>query len=135
MKTTFKTVLPLTLVFIVLNIAMPLLHAVWAKFNVDVNLLFGANIFFFALHILVFALQRNALNNSNPNVFIRSVISGLMIKMFTTGIAVVVYVLLQGKNYNANGVFISLFFYLFYLAAEVYAILQLNKNAKGTKSI
>jgi hypothetical protein len=135
MTTNTKIILPLALVFAAINISIPLLDNIWKKFNVDTNLLLIANLFFFLLHMLVFVIQRNALKNSNPNVFIRSVMSGLIIKMFTTGVAVMAYVLIIGKTYSANGIFVSLFFYLFYLAAEVYAIMQLNKNAKGTKSV
>jgi putative effector of murein hydrolase LrgA (UPF0299 family) len=135
MTTNTKIILPLALVFAAINISIPLLDNIWKKFNVDTNLLLLANLFFFLLHMLVFVIQRNALKHSNPNVFIRSVMSGLIIKMFTTGVAVMAYVLIIGKTYSANGVFVSLFFYLFYLAAEVYAIMQLNKNAKGTKSV
>ena len=83
---------------------------------------------FMGVGLLVFFMQKNALNNKNPNVFIRSVMAGMMIKMFSTVLAVLAYVVLVGPTYNKNAVFISLFMYLLYLAAEVFAISKVNSK-------
>ncbi|MEQ1555090.1 MAG: hypothetical protein ABL929_12970, partial [Ferruginibacter sp.] len=75
--------------------------------------------------------QKNALANKNPNVFIRSIIAGMMIKMFSTVLAILIYVVFTGKNYNTKAVFISLLMYLVYLAAEVIALSAENKKKNG----
>jgi hypothetical protein len=56
---------------------------------------------------------------------------GMMLKMFATVIAVFIYVSINDGVFNKKGLFISLFFYLIYLAIEVKVIMQLNssKNA------
>ena len=77
---------------------------------------------------VVFFIQKNALQNTNPNVFIRSVILGMMIKMFSTVLAVLAYVVLVGQGYNKKAVFIALFMYLAYLATEVIIISKENKR-------
>ena len=71
------------------------------------------------------------MKNANPNVFVRSVMGSMMIKMFIVVGVVFAYVAFSGGHYNKRGVFISLFFYLIYLAVEVYAVMKLNnqKNA------
>ena len=131
MKLFSKILLPLFIIFIALTTFILSAGELWKKFNIDKNVLFAANVLFMGTGLLVFFMQKNALKNKNPNVFIRSVMAGMMIKMFSTVLAVLAYVVLVGPNYNKKAVFISLFMYLLYLAAEVIAISQANskKNA------
>jgi hypothetical protein len=128
MKFSGKILMPVFLIFIVLTLFILSANALWVKFNVDKNVLHAANILFLITSLLVFVMQKKALTNTNPNVFVRSIIAGMMIKMFSTAIAVLAYVLIVGKGYNTGAVFISLFMYLIYLAAEVIAISKVNKN-------
>ena len=128
MKLFGKMLLPLIIIFIVFTILILTSGGLWSKYNVDGNVLLGANLLFMGTGLLVFFMQKNALNNKNPNVFIRSVMAGMMIKMFSTVLAVLAYVVLVGPTYNKKAVFISLFMYLLYLAAEVIAISKVNSN-------
>lgn len=128
MKLFGRMLLPLLIIFIVLTIFILSATNLWQKYDIDKNVLLGANFLFMGTGLLVFFMQKNALSNKNPNVFIRSVIAGMMIKMFSTVLAVFGYVVLVGPTYNKKGVFISLFMYLIYLAAEVTAISKLNSK-------
>ena len=131
MKFGLRYLLPLFFVFVSLNTLVLLNKQFELKRGIDADILIVANLFFFILHLLVFLFQKNALKHSNPNVFIRSVLGGMMFKMFMCAIAVLAYVTIIGPEYNKPAVFISLIFYLFYLAAEVMMLLRLNraKNA------
>lgn len=131
MHATSRFLLPLFTLFAIINILIFSLKPVFVKYNVDNTVLLGANAIFLLMNIVVFLFQKKALNHSNPNVFIRSVIGGMMFKMFVCAIAVLAYVVLVGPEYNKKAVFISLFFYLFYLAAEVVILMRVNnkKNA------
>ena len=128
MKLFGKMLLPILIIFLLLTVFIFAANNVWVKYNVDKQVLFGANLLFLVVGLLVFFLQKNALQNKNPNVFVRSVIAGMMIKMFSTVIAVLAYVVTVGQGYNKNAVFISLFMYLIYLAAEVMAISKVNRT-------
>ena len=128
MKLFGKMLLPLFIIFIVLTIFIFSVGKLWDTYDIDRNVLLGANLLFFGTGLLAFFMQKNALNNKNPNIFIRSVIAGMMIKMFSTVIAVLAYVVLVGQTYNKKAVFISLFMYLLYLAAEVTAISKVNSK-------
>jgi hypothetical protein len=128
MKLFGKMLMPVLVIFVTLTVFILAANMLWAKYNVDKNVLLAANLLFVVVSIVVFFMQKKALTNTNPNVFIRSVIAGMMIKMFSTAIAVLTYVLLVGNTYNTSAVFISLIMYLIYLAAEVMAISKENKN-------
>lgn len=96
--------------------------------NIDVVVLQGANAILYILSLITLNLQIKAMNNTNPNVFIRSVMGSMMIKMFIVVAIVFAYAILSGDHFNKRGIFISLFFYLIYLAVEVYSLMKLNKQ-------
>lgn len=131
MNTSTRFLAPLFVLFVVINILVFALKQVFVTYNVNASVLLGANALFLLMNILVFLFQKKALQHANPNVFIRSVIGGMMFKMFVCAIAVLAYVVLVGPEYNKKAVFISMFFYLFYLAAEVFLLMRVNnkKNA------
>jgi hypothetical protein len=128
MKFSGKILMPVYIIFAALTCFILFANSLWIKYNVDKNVLLAANILFLITSLLVFLMQKKALTNTNPNVFVRSIIAGMMIKMFSTAIAVLAYVLIVGKGYNTSAVFLSLFMYLIYLGAEVLAISKVNKN-------
>ena len=128
MKLFGKMLLPMLVIFIAFTILIFSSSNLWNTYNIDRNVLMGANLLFMTTGALVFFMQKNALTNKNPNVFIRSVMAGMMIKMFSTVLAVLAYVVLVGPTYNKKAVFISLFMYLLYLAAEVIAISKANSK-------
>lgn len=99
-----------------------------STYGIDNYVLLGANTLFFLVCILVFFIQKKGMKNPNPNVFIRSIMGGMMIKMFFCIVAVLAYTLLIGEGFNKKAVFISLFFYLIYLTVEVKVLMKLNKQ-------
>lgn len=128
MNLSNRMLLPFVLVF---SFFLLLIFLSWnklAKWEIDGMALLGANIFFLLVSLLVFFILKKSMGSSNPHVFIRAVIGGMMIKMFLTVIAVLVYALASGESFSKYAVFAALFIYLFYLAAEVAAVLKLNKK-------
>ena len=99
--------------------------------DIDVVVLQGANAILYLLSLISINWQIKGMKNNNPNVFIRTVMGSMMVKMFIVVTVVLAYAMLSGNNFNKRGVFISLFLYLIYLATEVYALMKLNnqKNA------
>lgn len=125
-----KILLPLFILFVIINILIFTATVFWQKFNVDTNVLVGANLLFLLLAFAVYLLQKNALQNPNPNAFIRSIIGGTMIKMFGTVIAVLIYVLQAGSGYSKNAVFAALLLYLIYLTVEVICMSKIVRQHK-----
>ena len=78
--------------------------------------------------MVVFSQQGNGMAHPNPNVFVRSVMIGVMIKMGVCLAAVVGYVLLTRPDFNKPSIYISLVIYAVYLVAEVSIVMKLNKS-------
>jgi len=94
-------------------------------------LVITSNCLLFCLSTLILRIQQKGLNNKNPNAFIQSIMLGMLLKMFVCVIAVLIYVLISKSGINKNGLLLSMFLYLIYLAVEVSAISKINKQRKN----
>jgi hypothetical protein len=128
MNARYKVIFPLLITFLVLTVVIFSAKIFYAGRGMDYNVLMGANCLFFLVSLLVFRIQFNAMHHSNPNVFIRSVMWGLIIKMFTCIAAVVVYYFSAGENFNKPAVYVSMVIYMIFLVVEVRTIMKLNKQ-------
>ena len=131
MQNPSRLLIPYLIVFFIFTVMILLFHRFLENKGIDVYLLHAANIFFLLISILVFLIQKKALQHTNPNVFIRSIMSGIIIKMLLCVIAVLVYALLINNNFSAASILIGLFIYMAYLTAEVFVTLKLNKKHNG----
>ena len=125
-----RLLLPLVLLFSLITGLIFILFSTLKNYHIDGNVLLGSNALFFIISIVSFFIQRNGLQNKNPHVFVRSVMAGMMVKMVLCIIAVIGYVYFSGTGFNKRAVFIALFLYLIYLAAEVFVVMKMNKNKK-----
>ena len=123
-----KEVLPFILIFIVFNNFFLFSKDFLAKWGLDNLVLIIANSLFFLINILVYAMQKKALKNANPNVFIRSVMGGMMIKMAICIVAVMIYALAFKSSFSKYSVIAAMALYFIYLAVEVRAATKLNKQ-------
>lgn len=128
MHPRYKVLFPLIFTFSLFTLVFLIAKLFFNTGNIDLTVILVANALFFLISLLVFRMQLKAMQHSNPNVFIRSVMAGMMIKMFIVIVAVIAYVLLSGKFFNKPAIFISLLLYLVYLAVEVAAVMKLNKR-------
>lgn len=128
MKAQRNILLPLLLIFIIGNGFFLSAKILLVKWGIDGNVLIIANSLFLILSLITFFIQQKALRNSNPNVFIRSVMGGMMIKMFVCIIAVFIYWLLMKDKFSKVTVFAAMILYLIYLAVEVRLVTKLNRQ-------
>ena len=128
MNFSFKPVLPLFITFLVLTVLSFAGHIFLGEMGINYLVVMGGNCLFFLVSLFVFRMQYLAMYNSNPNVFIRSVIGGMIIKMFACLIAIVAYYFISKAAFNKPAVYISMVIYIVYLVVEVKTIMKLNKT-------
>lgn len=128
MNFSFKTVFPLFVTFLVLTVFCIAGNLFLADKGISYMVVMGGNCLFFLVSLFVFRMQYVAMYNSNPNVFIRTVISGMIIKMFACVVAVVGYYFISKDAFNKPAVYISMVIYIVYLVVEVKTIMKLNKT-------
>jgi len=123
-----KGLLPVFYIFLFIAVLLLIFSNKLAEAGVDTIVLTGANILLFVLSVISFFIVLKGIRHSNPNVFVRSVMGSMMIKMVVCLVATFLYVYFTGDNYNKKSVFIALLLYLVYLSAEVVVLMKLNKN-------
>jgi hypothetical protein len=123
-----RFILPMVMVFLITNCILLVFGKRLEVWGVNRDMLLGANILFFAVSMIAFFLQRSALKNANPNVFTRSVMGSMFIKMMLVLVVFVVYIMIVRKGINKPAIFGAMFLYLVYLAAEVAGVTKLNKQ-------
>ena len=130
MNFRYKALLPLFITFLVLTAIILSAKLFYGSkgIEIDYTVVMGANFLFFLVSLLVFRMQFKAMHNNNPNVFIRSVMGGMIIKIFACITAVVAYYFLSGTLFNKPAVYISMVIYIIFLVVEVRTIMKLNKQ-------
>ena len=131
MKKRFDLLGSVILLFTLLNSFFLLGEKILANWGLNGLVLAIANLLFFTITLIVFFMQKKALKNLNPNVFVRSVMGGMMIKMAICIVAVFVYAVAFKESFNKRTVFAAMFLYLIYLVAEVIVATKLNKQTNA----
>ncbi len=126
-----RLLLPVITVFFLAIIFREAFPAWMVKMGISSSVLAAGNIALMVLTLFTIAFQKKALENKNPNVFIRSIMSSMLIKMVAVATGVIIYAKSSGDNFSKGGIFAVLVLYLLYLAAEVYTVMKMNssKNA------
>ncbi len=128
MKKSSPKFLMLLLVFVVVQAFIFLTSSMLIKFGAAIPILYIANAFLFILSCLSLYIQTRALSNKNPNVFVRAITGGMLIKMMGCGMGVLFYYMLTPATFNKISVVVSMVFYLIYLTAEVAMMMKSNQQ-------
>ncbi|MGK2861380.1 MAG: hypothetical protein ACSLE0_05570 [Chitinophagaceae bacterium] len=130
-SSSLKLLRPIFLIFILLN-AFFLVERGWLmKKNIDQEVLIAGNVLLFAVTLITFLLSYRGLKHSNPNVFIRALYGGFIIKFFAVAIAAFVYIITVKKNVNKPALFLCMGLYIVYTFFEVNTLLRILKQKKN----
>ena len=120
--------LPLTAFFLLIALLLFMLKKQITDAGFDITVLHISNAILFFISVVSFFIQLRGIRHSNPHVFVRSVMSGVMLKMLVVVAATFAYVYSSDGTYNKRSVMAGLFLYLVYLAIEVFVVMKLNKK-------
>lgn len=116
------------IVFLAVNLVCLLTGSTLSAWKIDPRVLMAANLLLFIMAIVIINIMLKAMKNSNPNVFIRTVMGGTFIKLLILATAALIYIFVAGENRSVYGVVTSLLLYIIYTVVETKTILQLNKK-------
>ena len=123
--------LPLLILFIIIN-CFCFLFAPWLmEKRIDSNVVMAANLLLFSIGIVSGAMGIKAMNNPNPNVFIRNIMAGTFIKLMVIATAVLIYFFAAGENKSLFAILAGMALYIIYTIIEVKAAFNLNKKKDG----
>jgi hypothetical protein len=128
-KRKFKSFFPIVLFFIVLNGFFISGKNMLNRWDMDQDVLIIGNLILLVITLVSFFLAQKGLKNPNPHAFVRSVYSGMMIKLFLCVIVVFIYVSLYKNTYNKPALFTCMALYLVYSFMEVSILMKLLRKS------
>lgn len=130
-RTSLRLLRPMILVFILLN-AFFLAGKNWIiNRGADQEVLIIGNLLLFAVSIITFLASHRSLHSSNPNVFVRAMYGGFIIKFFAVAVAAFIYIMITKKNVNKPALFSCMLLYVVYTFIEVKTLLGVLKQKKN----
>jgi uncharacterized membrane protein len=127
MLQTRKAFLYLSLIFLAFTIFCALANKWLATYNINAGVVFFANLLMACLTAASLYIHVKALQNKNPNVFIRSVTATSMMKLIIIAATVFIYLALAGEKRNIYGVIAGMGVYVIYTVFELVQLFQFNK--------
>src|SRR5882724_9233879 len=130
-KSHSRSVSLFVVVFIVLTTIIFILKSWVKKDDIDYVVLLSGNVVLFLATLFSFFLYNKALQNNNPNVFIRFIYGGMFLKMIICIIAAMIYIFLARNSVSKFALFGCFILYIIYTFAEVKILMQLSKQQKN----
>jgi len=130
MRRNRSPLLPLIILFILLNALFLTGKNFLERSGFDQSVLIIGNLILFAATLVSFVFARRGLRSENPQAFVRSVYMSIMIKLFICVIAAVIYIFLFRKNLNRPALFTCMGLYLVYTFIEVSVLTKTLKEKR-----
>lgn len=125
-----RNYITLILLFLIVNLVCLLYKNGYLRtgFYVDENVVVIANALLFLLAVIGTYRHVKAIQDPNPNVFIRSIMLMTVLKFFVLCGAAIVYILLAKQNRNVPAVITGMILYILYAVLEVRGAYSMNKK-------
>lgn len=127
-KRRLKPFLPIIIFFITLNGFFISGKNMLARWGVDQDVVIWGNLLLFLITLFSFLLGQRGLKNPNPHAFVRSVYSGMMLKLFVCVIAAFIYIAMFRDALNKPALFTCMGLYLVYTFMEVSILMKLLRG-------
>jgi hypothetical protein len=122
-----NTYLPLIFIFVAVNALCVIFNNKLDAWKINHLVVQAANLLLFVLMFTSAYIHFKALHKTNPNAFLRSVLSATLLKLFVIGGATLVYLFVAGENKSVYAVIAGLLLYIIYTIVELRGIFKLNK--------
>ncbi|SHF34935.1 hypothetical protein SAMN05444008_10746 [Cnuella takakiae] len=122
---------PVVLLFVVLNAFFTAGRSMLARIGADQSVLIAGNLLLFVITLFSFLMAKRGLNDTNPNRFLRSVYSSILVKLFACMFAALAYIAINKSNLNKPALFTLMGLYLVYTFLEVSVLMKMLKQSKN----
>jgi len=130
-KERIRLFLPFIFLLIFVNGLSITFKSALQSHNIDNAVVIVANFLLFIISVFSIKMQLRSMDNTNPHLMVRVVMSSVVIKLFVLGAAAFIYLYIAGETKSVNALFISMALYLIYTWIEVRISLRLNPSKNG----
>lgn len=131
MKDRLGGILPVILIQFFVLAFVVLLRPDFESWGFNTEVLIMGNALLCIITIASFFVAKSGLKHKNPNVFVRSVMGSIMVKMFLCVIIAFIYISVNKQGLNKPALFTCMGLYLVYTFTEVYVLMKLAKQGKN----
>lgn len=131
MKQNTTRLIPIILLFAIVNGFLLSGRSMLEKWSVDRDVLIIGNLLLFVVALLSFWLGQRGLHSNNVQSFIRSIYSSFIAKFFILIVAAFVYIMITKKNVNKPALIACMCLYLIYTFLEVSILMKMAKQKKN----
>jgi len=131
MRRNRSPLLPIIIFFILLSTLFLTGKNFLERGGFDQGVLITGNLVLFAATLVSFLFAKRGLRSENPQAFVRSVYMSIMIKLFISVAAALIYIFLFRKNLNRPALFTCMGLYLVYTFMEVSVLTKMLKEKKN----
>jgi hypothetical protein len=115
-----------------LALLRPMIGKTWlANKGIDQSVLIGGNLLLFLVSLITFLITYRSLKAKNPNIFVRAMYGGFIIKFFVVAIAAFIYIMVTKEHVNKPALFICMGLYVLYTFFEVSSLIRVLKQKKN----
>ena len=130
-KSANRSFLPFTIIFVLTSALFITGRSLFARWNVDTDVLIVGNIILFFATIISFFLYYRSYRARNAYGILRMVYAGLFVKLIICAVSALVYITTTGAHVNKGGILGCLILYVVYSAAEVTTLMKLSKQNRN----
>jgi len=128
MKEIYNKSVPVIVLFILINACAFIFKTFLHDHGYGIKFLLVANLLLFCLSMLAFFIQMRGVQSVNTNVFIRSVYTSLLVKIFIVIIALAIYLFIVKGKINRPSLFTTMGLYILYTFIEVKQLMKISRR-------
>jgi hypothetical protein len=122
---------PMILVFVILNALFIAGHSWLTRKGLDQDVLIIGNLILFLVFAASFWVSLRSFDSASPNVSVRAMYMGFIIKFFVVALAALVYIMITKKNVNKTSLITCMGLYIIYTYIEVGSLVRILKKKKN----
>jgi hypothetical protein len=126
-----KLYLPILFFFIFVNALLVTGKNYLVKWNIEQSVVIGGNLLLFVVTFFSLFFYHRAMAHNSTAGFLRNTYSGIMIKLFTCMIVVLIYAVTVHGNINQGALFTCIFLYMAYAFIEMRSLMRRSKERKN----
>ena len=130
-RSNASPLVPVVVLFIVLNALFLTGRALLERNGFDQEVLIVGNLVLFAVTLLSFWISLRGVRSDNPNKFVRGAMLNSMLKLLICAIAAFIYIFSFREQVNKPGLFTCIGLYFLYTFFEVSILTRLLKGKKN----
>lgn len=121
-----KSIVPLLVVFVVVNILLLFLHHFMNTHQINAWVVFTANDLLFIVSLLSLFLHIQSTQKKSAMRSVNNVMLASVIKLLVLGGAAILYLIASGSNRSIYAILVGLVLYIIYTAIEVSIATKIN---------